>query len=110
MLRARRQKIGDKYNKVVVCTATDQTAMESIVSAQQGLRNAHDLVQQVNIAILKMYSILASRAPKVLDSKPVSCSSLVPLRTCRGRKGENDLLTNNASLVLEMSPLCLVGF
>ncbi|KMT11301.1 hypothetical protein BVRB_5g109840 isoform A [Beta vulgaris subsp. vulgaris] len=64
MLRARRQKIGDKYNKVVVCTATDQTAMESIVSAQQGLRNAHDLVQQVNIAILKMYSILASRAPK----------------------------------------------
>lgn len=38
--------------------------MESIISAQQGLRTAHDLVQQVNIAILKTYSILVSKAPK----------------------------------------------
>uniref|UniRef100_A0A803MJV1 Uncharacterized protein n=2 Tax=Chenopodium quinoa TaxID=63459 RepID=A0A803MJV1_CHEQI len=64
MLRARQQRIGEKYNKVVVCTASDQTTMESIISAQQGLRTAHDLVQQVNIAILKIYSILVSRAPK----------------------------------------------
>ncbi|KAL2900746.1 polyprotein [Bienertia sinuspersici] len=64
MLRARKLKIGDKYSKVVVCTASDTTAMESIISAQQGLRTAHDLVQQVNIAILKIYSIMVSRAPK----------------------------------------------
>lgn len=64
MLRARQRRIGDKYKKVVVCTASDQTAMESIISAQQGLRTAHDLVQQVNIAILKTYSILVSKAPK----------------------------------------------
>ncbi|XP_056688788.1 uncharacterized protein [Spinacia oleracea] len=64
MLRARQQRIGDKYNKVVVCTASDNTAMESIVSAQQQLRTAQDLVQQVNIAILKVYSISVSRAPK----------------------------------------------
>lgn len=64
MLQVRKQKIGDKYNEVVVCTASDTTAMESIISAQQGLRTAHDLVQQVNIAILKIYSILVSRTPK----------------------------------------------
>ncbi|KAJ8434607.1 hypothetical protein Cgig2_025033 [Carnegiea gigantea] len=64
MLRARRQNIKDQYCKVVVCTASDQTAMESIVSAQQGLRTAHDLVQKVNIGVLKIYSILLSRAPK----------------------------------------------
>lgn len=68
MFQARQRRIGDKYSKVVVCTASDQTAMESIVSAQKGLQNAHDLVQHVNIAILKIYSILVSRAPKVLVS------------------------------------------
>ncbi|KAL9230840.1 hypothetical protein vseg_006136 [Gypsophila vaccaria] len=64
MEKARRRKIGDRLNKVVVCTASDQTTMESIVSAQQGLRTAHDLVQQVNIAVLKIYSILFHKAPK----------------------------------------------
>ena len=68
MQRARSQNIKDQYNKIVICTASDQTAMESIVSAQQGLRTAHDLVQQLNIAGLKIYSILLSRAPKVLNS------------------------------------------
>ncbi|XP_074270886.1 uncharacterized protein LOC141594777 [Silene latifolia] len=64
MEKIRRRGIGEKFNKVVVCTASDQTTMESIVSAQQGLKTAHELVQQVNIAVLKIYSILLHRAPK----------------------------------------------
>ncbi|XP_052199501.1 uncharacterized protein LOC127806321 [Diospyros lotus] len=64
MLWARKERIGEKCNKVVVCTATDQTTMESIVSAQYGLNTVHALVQWTNISILKIWSIFVSRAPK----------------------------------------------
>ncbi|KAL2553907.1 Plant protein of unknown function [Forsythia ovata] len=42
--------------------------MESIVSAQQGLRTVHEVMQNINIAILKIWSILVSKAQKHADT------------------------------------------
>ncbi|XP_011094141.1 uncharacterized protein LOC105173922 isoform X1 [Sesamum indicum] len=64
MLQARRERIPEKQDKIVICTASDQSTMESIVSAQQGLRSVHEIMQQTNIALLKIWSILISKAPK----------------------------------------------
>ena len=63
---ARRRKVGEDSEEVVVSTASDKTTMESIVAAQHGLKNLHELIKTTNIAILKIQSILVSRAPKVL--------------------------------------------
>ncbi|KAL8152415.1 hypothetical protein V2J09_010175, partial [Rumex salicifolius] len=66
ILHARKRRIKEKYNKVVVYTASEKSSMENIVSAQQGLRNTHDLVQNANIALLKIQSLLVSRVEKTL--------------------------------------------
>ncbi|KAK6139754.1 hypothetical protein DH2020_026514 [Rehmannia glutinosa] len=64
MMRARRTRIPEKHDRIVIRTGSDQTTMESIVSAQQGLRSVHEILRQTNIALLKIWSILVSRAPK----------------------------------------------
>ncbi|KAL3644128.1 hypothetical protein CASFOL_012060 [Castilleja foliolosa] len=64
MVWARRARVSEKYNKVVVFTGSDQTAMESIVSAQQGLITANEILKETNIALLKIWSIMISKAPK----------------------------------------------
>ncbi|KAL3830151.1 hypothetical protein ACJIZ3_018953 [Penstemon smallii] len=64
MLSVRRNRIQEKQDKIVIRTGSDQTTMESIVSAQQGLRTVHEIMQQTNIAILKIWSILVSKAPR----------------------------------------------
>lgn len=65
MMCARWNRIGDKYDKLVVCTASDKTAMESMVSAQHGLLTASEMLRLANISILKVWSIFFSKAPKV---------------------------------------------
>ncbi|XP_075089461.1 uncharacterized protein LOC107816105 [Nicotiana tabacum] len=67
MLWARQRRIVEKANKIVIYTGSDQTTMESIVSAQHGLRNVYDLVQSMNVILLKIWSILVSKAPKHAD-------------------------------------------
>lgn len=42
--------------------------MESIVTAQQGLRTVHETMRQTNVALLKIWSILTSEAPKVCSA------------------------------------------
>ncbi|GFP91799.1 hypothetical protein PHJA_001323900, partial [Phtheirospermum japonicum] len=64
MVWARRARVSEKYNKVVILTGSDQTAVESIVSAQQGLITAHEILKETNIALLKIWSIMVSKAPK----------------------------------------------
>lgn len=66
MIRARRQRLPEKCNEIVICTASDQTTMDSIVSAQYGFLTFQETLQATNITILKMWSILVSKAPKVL--------------------------------------------
>lgn len=76
MVWARQRKIADASGEVVVSTASDKTTMESIVAAQHSLKNVHELVKIINITILKIESILVSRAPKV------SCLIYLPLLLC----------------------------
>ncbi|XP_073277122.1 uncharacterized protein [Primulina huaijiensis] len=64
MVWTRRWGIPEKQDKIVIRTGSDQTTMESIVSAQHGLRSLHEMMQQVNIALLKIWSVLVSRTPK----------------------------------------------
>ncbi|GER41805.1 hypothetical protein STAS_18539 [Striga asiatica] len=64
MLWARYERMYEKKNKVVIHTGSDQTAMESIVSAQQGLRTLHEILRETNIALLKVWSIMVSKAPR----------------------------------------------
>ncbi|GJV12997.1 uncharacterized protein Tco_1354538 [Tanacetum coccineum] len=66
MIWARRHEVGKK-TKFVVCTASDQSTRESIVSAQHGLNTVYSIMQTANISILKIWSILLSNAPKHTD-------------------------------------------
>lgn len=65
MIWARRSRVGDKFTKLVVCIDSDQTTLESLVSAQHGLNTLNEIMQLANISILKIWSILISKAPKV---------------------------------------------
>ncbi|KAF5735171.1 hypothetical protein HS088_TW15G00671 [Tripterygium wilfordii] len=65
MLQARRRRLHEKCNEIVVETGgSDQTMMESIVSAQYGLITVHEIIQSANIIILKIWSIAISKAYK----------------------------------------------
>ncbi|MCL7035433.1 hypothetical protein MKW94_006277 [Papaver nudicaule] len=69
MLSARHEKRREreKHDEIVVSTASDQTAVESIVSAQHGLKTVQAMVQTANISLLKIQSVLMSRAEKHAD-------------------------------------------
>lgn len=71
MIELRQKRIYEKCNEIVISrssTASDQSTMESIVSAQHGFYTAHEMLQIANIAILKIWSILISKTDKVLSS------------------------------------------
>lgn len=65
MLKARRENLGDKHNKIVISKGSGQTTIESIVSAQHGFITVQDIVKTANITLLKIQSILVSRTNKV---------------------------------------------
>ncbi|KAK1581722.1 hypothetical protein Q3G72_008439 [Acer saccharum] len=75
MLRARRERLQDKYNEIVISTASDKTTMENLVSAQYGLITVHEILQAINIAILKLWSILVSKARKHADITMLAMSA-----------------------------------
>ncbi|KAB2631692.1 hypothetical protein D8674_009211 [Pyrus ussuriensis x Pyrus communis] len=64
MVRARLQRLDIKCNEIVVCTASDQSTIESIVSAQRGMQTVHEMMQIANVSILKLWSIYISKARK----------------------------------------------
>ncbi|GAU23982.1 hypothetical protein TSUD_327830 [Trifolium subterraneum] len=68
MLKAREEKLNEKCNEIVISRsnmASDQSTMDSIVSAQHGLYTVHEMMQIANIAMLKIWSILISKADKL---------------------------------------------
>ncbi|XWS64886.1 hypothetical protein CRYUN_Cryun05aG0042700 [Craigia yunnanensis] len=69
MIRARQERLKDKQKEIVVCTASDQTATmrENIVAAQYGFMTIREIIQETNVTILKLHSILVSRAHKHAD-------------------------------------------
>ncbi|PIA54098.1 hypothetical protein AQUCO_00900577v1 [Aquilegia coerulea] len=62
--QARHERIKDRYTEIVVYTGSDQSSVESIVSAHHGLKSVQFIVQMANITILKIQSIILSKAPK----------------------------------------------
>ncbi|XP_057984143.1 uncharacterized protein LOC131168602 [Malania oleifera] len=79
MLQLRHERIKDKSTKMVVCSASDQTTMESIVSAQHGLKTVYDMVEKANIAILKIQSVLVSRTTKHANLVMIAVTGLAIL-------------------------------
>ncbi|XP_024984716.1 uncharacterized protein LOC112520504 isoform X1 [Cynara cardunculus var. scolymus] len=85
MIWARRNEVGKK-TKFVVCTASDQTTRESIVSAQHGLNSVYSIMQLANISILKIWSILLSNAPEHTETVIIAMTgcaivlAVVPLK------------------------------
>lgn len=67
MAQARRKMVHKKKEEdaITVSTESDQTMTESIVSAQYGLIKVHQLMQHVNVTIMKLRSIYTSKASKV---------------------------------------------
>lgn len=66
MAQARYKMVHSKSeDAVTVSTESDQTVTESIVSAQYGLIRLHQLMQHVNVTIMKLRSIYTSKASKV---------------------------------------------
>ncbi|XP_058740104.1 uncharacterized protein LOC131612324 [Vicia villosa] len=67
MLEAREKKLNEQCNEIVINRsnmASDQSTMDSIVSAQHGLYTVHEMMQIANIAMLKIWSIFISKADK----------------------------------------------
>ncbi|KAK7286573.1 hypothetical protein RJT34_21659 [Clitoria ternatea] len=82
MLDARQKKINEKCYEIVISRssmASDQSTMESIVSAQHGLYTVHEMMQIANITMLKMWSILISKADKHANMVMVGMSGLAVL-------------------------------
>ncbi|KAF9601042.1 hypothetical protein IFM89_015027 [Coptis chinensis] len=67
MYRARHTGIKRRCSGIVVYTGSDQSTVESIVSAQHGLKSVQAWVLEANISILKIQSIMFSYAPKHTD-------------------------------------------
>jgi hypothetical protein len=68
MLKAREKRLNEKCNEIVINRsnmASDKSTMDSIVSAQHGLYTVHEMMQKANISMLKIWSILISKADKV---------------------------------------------
>ncbi|TKY62873.1 hypothetical protein E2542_SST12738 [Spatholobus suberectus] len=82
MLEARQNKIHEKCIEIVISRsseASDQSTMESIVSAQHGLYTVHEMMQIASIAMLKIWSILISKADKHANLVMVAMSGLAIL-------------------------------
>ncbi|CAB4285861.1 unnamed protein product [Prunus armeniaca] len=76
MFRARLQRLDTKCNEIVVCTASDQSTMESIVSAQHGMQTVHEMVQTANVSLMKLWSIFISKAHKHADMAMMAMSAV----------------------------------
>ncbi|KAK7315547.1 hypothetical protein VNO77_34098 [Canavalia gladiata] len=76
MLEARRKKVNEKFKEIVISAGSEQSTMENIVSAQQGLYTVQDTVQIANIAMLKIWSILFSKAHKHTNRVMVAMGGL----------------------------------
>ncbi|PON94289.1 hypothetical protein TorRG33x02_100270 [Trema orientale] len=76
MLWARKNRLNERCDEIVVCKASDKSTRESVVSAQHGLRSVYELVQTANISLLKLQSIFLSKARKHADMVMIALSGL----------------------------------
>ncbi|KAF3339279.1 hypothetical protein FCM35_KLT16750 [Carex littledalei] len=64
---SKKKHIGERDSEVVIDTSSDKSTMESVVEAQQTLKELHKIVTAVNITILKIWSLFTSRSTKHTD-------------------------------------------
>ncbi|XP_058750048.1 uncharacterized protein LOC131623043 [Vicia villosa] len=67
MLEEREKKLNKQCNEIVISRSnmgSDQSTMDSIVSPQRGFYTVHKMMQIANITMLKIWSILISKADK----------------------------------------------
>ncbi|KAJ9554958.1 hypothetical protein OSB04_009572 [Centaurea solstitialis] len=67
LIWARQKKVG-KRTKFVVCSSPDQTTVDSIVAAQHGINTIYNILQLINVSLLKIWSIWLANAPKHTDA------------------------------------------
>ncbi|KAA3468584.1 argH [Gossypium australe] len=81
MIQARQEKLKDKQKEITVCTAFEPTAStrENIVSAQYMYMTICQIIHQANVTILKLHSVLVSRAPKHANVMMVGITGLAIL-------------------------------
>ncbi|KAE8721179.1 Potassium channel tetramerization domain-containing protein / pentapeptide repeat-containing protein [Hibiscus syriacus] len=66
MARARQERLKDKQKEIVVYTGSDNNAStrENVVSAQYRFLTLRETIKEANVTILKLHSLLVSRAHK----------------------------------------------
>ncbi|XP_028766879.1 uncharacterized protein LOC114724651 [Neltuma alba] len=79
MMEARQKRMNEKCNELVISTASERSTMESVVSAQQGLNTVREMMQITNVTILKIWSILISKAHKHSNTVMVALAGLAIL-------------------------------
>ncbi|KAM7272745.1 hypothetical protein ACFE04_027408 [Oxalis oulophora] len=75
-IQGRRQKNTVKRNEIVVCTASDKSTMESIISAQYGLISLHEIMQAANVTLLKCRSLFEYRSPRHSNTMMMAMSGI----------------------------------
>ena len=65
MVRAKQRKIGEICSEVIIDKSSDKMTMESIVEAQHIMEKVHEYVKMTNVVILRLWSIILARSPKV---------------------------------------------
>lgn len=75
ILWARQERTRDRYSEIIVDASSDKTTIEKIVSAQHGMMKFREVIHSTNIAILKIRSILLSKASKVVLFSWLYCGS-----------------------------------
>ncbi|XP_076938069.1 uncharacterized protein LOC143606049 [Bidens hawaiensis] len=66
MLKAKKDEVG-KRTKFVVSPPSDLSTMDSIVAAQRGVNTIYEILQLVNVSLLKIWSIWLAKTPKHTD-------------------------------------------
>ncbi|KAK9951672.1 hypothetical protein M0R45_007108 [Rubus argutus] len=95
MIRARQERIDEKCNELVVYTASEQTTVENIVSAQHGVRTVHEIVKKANVSVLKLWSIFISKARKHANTAMVVLTAasiflaVIPMKSEGSNEGFN---------------------
>ncbi|MFS8004592.1 hypothetical protein Hanom_Chr13g01227641 [Helianthus anomalus] len=77
MIKAKKDEVG-KRTKFVASAPSDLTTMDSIVAAQHGVNTIYDIVHNVNVSLLKLWSIWLANAPKVSRILFSKCYFFIP--------------------------------
>ncbi|KAE8699222.1 Potassium channel tetramerization domain-containing protein / pentapeptide repeat-containing protein [Hibiscus syriacus] len=81
LARARQERLKDKQKEIVVYTGSDPSASmrENIVSSQYRFFTLRETIKEANVTILKLHSVLVSRAHKHANTVMLTMTGLAML-------------------------------